>query len=56
LFAISRRDKKRLEKAWSKKFPKVGLTRIGSLVPQSAINASPARTNPQLKSGYVHFQ
>jgi thiamine-monophosphate kinase len=56
LFAISRRDRKRLEKAWSKKFPKVGLTRIGSLVPRSAINASPARTNPQLKSGYVHFQ
>ncbi|HEY7000346.1 MAG TPA: thiamine-phosphate kinase [Candidatus Udaeobacter sp.] len=50
LFAISRRDRTRLERDWRKKFPKLPLTRIGYLNPQSAIR------NPQLKSGYVHFQ
>src|SRR5438132_6035998 len=50
LFAISRRDRARLERAWRKKFPKLPLTRIGLLNPQSAIR------NPQLPGGYVHFQ
>src|SRR5436190_13691393 len=50
LFAISRRDRNRLEREWQKKFPKLPLTRIGRLNPQSAIR------NPQLKGGYVHFQ
>src|SRR5213596_1458322 len=50
LFAISRRDRNRLEREWQKKFPKLRLTRIGRLNPQSAIR------NPQLKGGYVHFQ
>jgi thiamine-monophosphate kinase len=50
LFAISPRQSKRLQTKWRKKFPKVPLTRIGSLVPQSAIR------NPQLRSGYLHFQ
>jgi thiamine-monophosphate kinase len=50
LFAISRRERNRLERDWRKKFPKLPLTRIGYLNPQSAI------CNPQLKSGYVHFQ
>lgn len=50
LFAISPRDRNRLQKSWRRKFPKVPLTRIGSFNPQSAIR------NPQLKSGYVHFQ
>ena len=56
LFAISPRDRSRLEKSWRKKFPKVPLTRIGSLV-QPSSTASPARTNLQpLRSGYLHFQ
>ena len=50
LFAISPRDSARLQKGWRKKFPKLPLTRIGRLNPQSAIR------NPQLKGGYVHFQ
>jgi thiamine-monophosphate kinase len=50
LFAGSRRENKRLQREWRRKFPKVPLTHIGSLVPRSAIR------NPQLKSGYVHFQ
>jgi thiamine-monophosphate kinase len=56
LFAISRRDRERLERAWRKKFSKVPLTRIGCLA-QLSTKASPARTNSQLlPGGYVHFQ
>jgi len=50
LFAIPSRQSQRLQREWRRKFPKPQLTRIGSLVPQSAIR------NPQLKGGYVHFQ
>ena len=50
LFAISPRDRARLERAWRKKFPKLKLTRIGELNRQSAIH------NQQLRRGYVHFQ
>src|SRR5438552_1972335 len=50
LFAISPRHSKRLQEEWKQKFPKLPLTQIGSLVPQSAIR------DPQLKGGYVHFQ
>ncbi len=50
LFAISPRERTRLEREWPKKFRKLPLTRIGRLNPQSAIG------NPQLKGGYVHFQ
>ena len=50
LFAISPRQRDRLLQGWRKKFPKLPLTRIGSLNPQSAIR------NPQLKGGYLHFQ
>ena len=50
LFAISPRDRSRLERDWKKKFPKLSLTRIGQLNRQSAIG------NLQLKRGYVHFQ
>ena len=50
LFAISPRDRVRLEKEWRTRFPKVPLTRIGSLNQQSAIK------NQQLPRGYVHFK
>jgi len=50
LFAISPRDRARLEREWKKKFPKLPLTRVGQLIPQSAIRIS------QLKRGYLHFQ
>jgi thiamine-monophosphate kinase len=50
LFAVSSRKRHRLQTRWRKKFPKVPLTRIGSLTPRSAIRS------PQLKSGYVHFK
>lgn len=56
LFATSPRDRSRLQRAWRKKFPRLPLTRVGSLVhPSSA--ASPARTilHP-FPRGYVHFQ
>jgi len=50
LFAISPRDRTRLEKLWRKKFPKLPLTRIGKLNRQSAIS------DQQLLPGYVHFR
>jgi thiamine-monophosphate kinase len=56
LFAISPRDRFRLECHWRKKFPKIRLTRIGSFT-QLSKNAGPARTNYQpLSRGYVHFK
>ncbi len=56
LFAVSPRDRKRLETSWRKKFPKLLLTRIGRLDRKSK-DARPARTeNRKLRSGYVHFQ
>lgn len=50
LFAISPLHRKRLERNWARKFPKVSLTRIGALNRQSKLQ------NRKLKSGYVHFQ
>ncbi|HXX42678.1 MAG TPA: thiamine-phosphate kinase [Chthoniobacterales bacterium] len=50
LFAISRRDRVRLEKSWRKKFPKLLITRIGRLSQASTVNPQP------LRSGYVHFK
>jgi thiamine-monophosphate kinase len=50
LFAISPRDRNRLEGEWQKEFPKLPLTRIGRLNPKSEIR------NPKLLHGYVHFQ
>jgi thiamine-monophosphate kinase len=57
LFASSPRDRARLERAWRKRFPKLPLTRIGSLT-QPLNSASPARTSTSqlLRRGYVHFQ
>jgi thiamine-monophosphate kinase len=49
LFAISPRERRRLEKLWRKKFPKLPLTRIGKFNQQSEIS------DQQLPSGYVHF-
>jgi thiamine-monophosphate kinase len=50
LFAVSPRDRARLQHEWKKKFPKLPLTRIGSFYPVSAVRS------PQLKRGYIHFQ
>jgi thiamine-monophosphate kinase len=50
LFAISRRDRSRLQRGWAKRFPNLPLTRIGSLNRKSAIE------NRKLSGGYVHFQ
>jgi thiamine-monophosphate kinase len=50
LFAISPHDGARLQMKWRQKFPKLPLTRIGCLIPQSAIR------NPQSLRGYVHFK
>jgi thiamine-monophosphate kinase len=50
LFAISPRDRSRLQREWARKFPNLPLTRIGSLNRKSAIE------NRKLPSGYVHFQ
>src|SRR5438067_987493 len=50
LFASSPRQSKRLLRSWRQKFTRLPLTRIGSLIPQSAVR------NPQLPGGYVHFQ
>jgi thiamine-monophosphate kinase len=50
LFAISRRDRSRLQRGWARRFPNLPLTRIGSLNRKSAIE------NRKLSGGYVHFQ
>jgi thiamine-monophosphate kinase len=50
LFAISPRDRSRLQQRWRKKFPNLPLARIGSLNRQSKIE------NRKLPRGYVHFQ
>ena len=50
LFAISSRDRLRLQQSWAKKFPHLPLTRIGSLTQLSTKNSQ------LLPSGYVHFQ
>jgi len=51
LFAISTRERMRLERAWRKRFPKLPLTRIGRLA-QPLNNLS----SQLLPGGYVHFQ
>jgi thiamine-monophosphate kinase len=50
LFALSPRDRQRLEKSWPKKFPRLPLTRIGSLNRKSKIE------NRKLPRGYQHFR
>jgi thiamine-monophosphate kinase len=50
LFAVSPGAKNSLEREWRRKFPKLLLTRIGSLNRKSQI------ANRKLPSGYVHFQ
>jgi thiamine-monophosphate kinase len=50
LFAISRRDRARLERMWRRKFPKLGLTRIGYLRQKSEIKRQ------RSLRGYVHFR
>ena len=50
LFAVSPRDRARLQKEWRRKFPKLPLTRIGRL------NRRSENRNQQLPRGYVHFQ
>src|SRR6266498_5547027 len=50
LFAISPRDRSRLQQRWPKKFSNLPLTRIGSLNRKSKIE------NRKLPGGYVHFQ
>lgn len=51
LFAISPRDRARLQREWKEKLPKLPLTRIGSLTQR--LNKS---TSQRLRRGYVHFQ
>src|SRR5207244_4182709 len=51
LFAISPRDRNRLQKSWRKKFTNLLLTRIGRLA--QPLNIS---TSQLLPVGYVHFQ
>src|SRR5256886_3451557 len=50
LFAISPRDRDRLQREWKRKFPKLPLTRIGSLVHPSSFIPQP------FLRGYVHFK
>jgi thiamine-monophosphate kinase len=61
LFAISRRDRNSLERQWRRKFPKLLLTRIGSLNRKSPVTNAKQRpgfpiANRKLPRGYVHFQ
>jgi thiamine-monophosphate kinase len=50
LFAVSLRERNRLEREWRRKFPKLLLTRIGSLNRKSQL------ANRKLPRGYLHFQ
>jgi thiamine-monophosphate kinase len=50
LFAISPRDRARLERGWGRRFPKLLLTHIGKLNRKSKIG------NRKFPRGYVHFQ
>jgi thiamine-monophosphate kinase len=50
LFTISPRESERLQKSWSKKFPKLLLTRIGRLNSRFEIR------DWRLVRGYVHFK
>lgn len=50
LFAISPRDRARVQTSWRKRFPKLPLSRIGKLVSKFEIRDS------RLPHGYVHFQ
>jgi thiamine-monophosphate kinase len=50
LFAISPRNRNSLERRWRRKFPKLLLTRIGSLNRKSQL------TNRKLPRGYLHYQ
>jgi thiamine-monophosphate kinase len=50
LFAISPRERTHLSREWRRKFPKLPLTRIGSLSRKSKIE------NRKLPLGYTHFQ
>jgi thiamine-monophosphate kinase len=50
LFAVSPRNRLRLQQSWAKKFSNLPLTRIGSLSQLSTKNSQ------LLPSGYVHFQ
>jgi thiamine-monophosphate kinase len=50
LFAVSPRYRNRLELEWRRKFPKLMLTRIGSLNRKSQV------ASRKLPLGYVHFQ
>lgn len=50
LFAIAPRDSRSLLSRWRKRFPRVKLTRIGSL------NRKPKVENRKLPGGYLHFR
>ena len=50
LFAISARDRNSLERQWRREFPRLRLTRIGSLNRKSQVR------HRKLPRGYVHFQ
>jgi thiamine-monophosphate kinase len=50
LFAIPPRNRESLQREWKQKFPKLRLTRIGSLNRKSQI------ANRKLPGGYVHFK
>ncbi len=60
LFAISPREKTRLEREWRRKFPKISVTRIGSLTRKSPATDAKQRpgfpiANRKLPGGYLHF-
>ena len=49
LFAITPRERQRLERSWKKRLPELSLTRIGRLNPKSKTQ------NQKLPGGFVHF-
>jgi thiamine-monophosphate kinase len=56
LFAASPGICGRLQRRWARKFPKVDLTRIGSLVSASEVVHDGSGSDRELRGGYIHFQ
>jgi thiamine-monophosphate kinase len=56
LFAISPRHREKLQTSWKRKFPKLALTRIGKLIPQSGPSRAGIFRLPPSLRGYVHFR
>jgi thiamine-monophosphate kinase len=56
LFAVSPNDSQRLQVEWRRKFPRLKLTKIGTLNRKSSPSRTGSNENRKFPRGYVHFQ